>query len=71
MTDNLTIWEQQKIHKALTKTKEEHKFNFRIIKSTENFNFIGPLLKTKKLGLIRLAVYYSSFNVNKRNHQFV
>ena len=27
MTDNLTLFELQKIHETLTKTKEEHIFN--------------------------------------------
>ena len=70
MTDNLILWEIKKIHEALTKTKEEHTFNFRMIKSTEKFKFSEPILKTTKLGLIRLSVYNSVINVNKRNNQF-
>ena len=35
MTDNLVLWELQKIHDALTKTKDEHTPNFRMIKPTE------------------------------------
>ena len=47
MTNNLILWELQNIHKALTKTKEEHTFNFRMINLTEKFNFSEPILKTK------------------------
>ena len=32
MTDNLILYERQKIHDALTKTKEEHTLNFRMVK---------------------------------------
>ena len=71
MTDNLILWELQKIHDALTKTEEEHTFNFRMIKPTEKFNFNGPILITTKLGLIRLSVYNSMLNVNRRNNQFL
>ena len=35
MTDNLILRELQNIHDALTKTKKEHKINFRMIKPTE------------------------------------
>ena len=35
MTDNLMLRELQNIHEALTKTKEEHTLNFRMIKPTE------------------------------------
>ena len=31
MTDNLILYELQNIHEALTKTKEEHTLNFRMI----------------------------------------
>ena len=31
MTDNLIQYELQKIHETLTKTKEEHTLNFRMI----------------------------------------
>ena len=71
MTDNLILWELQKIHDALTKTKEEHTLNFRMIKTTEKFNFSEPILNKTKLGLIRLSVYNSVFNVNRRNNQFL
>ena len=71
MTDNLILWELQKIHEALTKTKEEHRLNFRMIKSTEKFNFSEPILNTTELGLIRLSVYNSVFNVNRNNNQFL
>ena len=70
MTDKLILYELQKIHDALTKTKEEHTFNFRMVKSTERYNFSEPILNTTKLGLIRLSVYNSVFNVNRRNNQF-
>ena len=76
MTDNLItggatsliLWELQKIHDALTKTKEEHTLNFRMIKTTEKFNFSEPILNKTKLGLIRLSVYNSVFNVNRMNN---
>ena len=71
MTDNLILYELQKIHEALTKTKEEYTLNFRMIKPTEKFNFSEPILNTTKLGLIRLSVYNSVFNVNRRNNQFL
>ena len=71
MTDNLIPYELQKTHETLTKTKEEHTFNFRMIKSREKFNFNEPILNTTKLGLIRLSVYNSVFNVNRGNNQFL
>ena len=70
MTDNLILYELQKIKETLTKTKEEHTLNFRMIKPTENFNFNKPIHNTK-LGLIRLSVYNSVFNVNRGNNQFL
>ena len=42
MTDNLIFWELQKLHETLTKTKEEHTLNFRMIKPTGKFNFSEP-----------------------------
>ena len=71
MTDSLILRELQNIHEALTKTKEEHTLNFRMIKPTEKFNFSEPILNSSKLGLIRLSVYNSVFNVNRRNIQFL
>ena len=71
MTDNLILFELQKIHETLTKTKEEHTLNLRMIKPTEKFNFSEPILNSSKLGLIRLSVYNSVFNVNRRNNQFL
>ena len=44
MTENLILWELQKIHEALTKTKEEHTLNFRMRKSTEKLNLSEPIL---------------------------
>ena len=69
MTNKLILYELQKIHEALTKTKEEHTHNYRMVKSTERFNFSEPILKTTKLGLIRLSVYKSVFNVNGNNNK--
>ena len=71
MTDNLILWELEKIHKALTKAKEEHTLSFRKIKPTEKFNFSEPILNTTKLGLIRLSVYISVFIVNRGINQFL
>ena len=71
MTDILILYELQKIHETLTKTKEEHTLNFRVIKPTEKFNFSEPIFNSSKLGLIRLSVYNSVFNVNRRNNQFL
>ena len=42
-----------------------------MIKPTEKFNFSEPILNTTKLGLIRLSVFNSAFNVNRRNNQFI
>ena len=42
-----------------------------MIKPTEKFNFSEPILKSLKLGLIRLSVYNSVFNVIRRNNQFI
>ena len=71
MTDNLILYELQKIHETLTKIKEEHTLKFRMIKPKEKFNFSEPILNSSKLGLIRLSVYNSVFNVNRRNNQFL
>ena len=57
MTDNLILYELQKIHETLTKTKEEHTLNFIMIKPTENFNFSEVILNSSKLGLIRLSFH--------------
>ena len=40
MTDNLILYELQKKHEALTKTKKEHTLNFRMIKPTENLTLV-------------------------------
>ena len=71
MTENLILYELQKIHEALTKTTEEHTINLRMIISTEISNFSEPILYAIRLGLIRLSVYNSVFNVNRRNNQFL
>ena len=71
MTDNFFLYELQQIHDALTKTKEEHTLNFRMIKPTEKFIFSESILNSSKLGLNRLSVYYSVFNMNSRNNQFL
>ena len=71
MTDNLILYELQTIHETLTKTKEEHTLNFRMIRPTEKFNFSEPILNSSKLGLVRLSVYNSVFNVNRGNNQFL
>ena len=42
-----------------------------MVKPTEIFNFSEPILNSSKLGLIRLSVYNSVFNVNRRNNQFL
>ena len=78
MTDNLInggatssmLWEPQKITKELTKTKAEHTLNFRMIKPNERFHFFNPILTTTKMGLIRLSVYNSVFNMTEGNNQF-
>ena len=49
MTDNLILYELQKIIEALTKTKEEHTLNVRMIKPTEKLNFSEPKLNNTKL----------------------
>ena len=49
MTENLILYELQNIHDALTKTKEEHTLNFRMIKPTEKLNFSEPILNSSKL----------------------
>ena len=67
MTDNLILYELQKIHEAPTKTKEAHTLNFRMIKPTEKVNFSELILITTKLGLIRLSVYNSVFKDNGNN----
>ena len=71
MTENLILWELKKIHKSLIKTEEEHTPNFGMIKPIEKFNLSEPILDTTKLDLIRLSVYNSDFNVNRRNNQFL
>ena len=41
-----------------------------MIKPTEKFNFSERKLNTTNLGLIRLSVYNSLFNMNRGNNQF-
>ena len=50
MTDNLILYELQKIHEAVTKTKEEFTLNFRMMKPIERFHFNNPILNTTKMG---------------------
>ena len=64
MTDNLVLWQLQKIHEALFTTKEEHTLKYRMIKPTEKFNFSEHIINATNLGLIRLSVYNSVLNVN-------
>ena len=71
MTDNLILYELQKLHETQTETKEEHTVNFRMIKPTEKFNSSEPILNSSKLGLIRLFVYFSVKSINRRNNQFL
>ena len=71
MTDSLILWELQKITKQLTKTKEEPTLNFRMVKPNERFHFNNPILNTTKIGLIRLSVLNSVFNITERNNHFV
>ena len=42
-----------------------------MIKPTEKLNFSERILNTTKLGLIRLSVYISPFNITERNNQFI
>ena len=71
MTGNIILWELQKITKELTKTKDEHTLNFRMMRPTERFHFNEPILNTSMLGLIRLSVYNSVFNITERNNRFI
>ena len=71
MTDNLFLYELQKIQETLTKTIEEHKLNFGMMKPTKKFNFSEPILNSSKLGLIRLSVYNSVFNGKRRNNSYM
>ena len=45
-SDSLILRELQNIHEALTKNKDEHTHNFRMIKPTEKFNFSEPILNS-------------------------
>ena len=67
----LILYGLRKINETLSKTKEEHTLNFRMIKPAEKFNFSETILNSSKLGLIGLSVYNSMFNVNRRNTQFI
>ena len=42
-----------------------------MIKPAEKFNFSEPILNTTILSFIRLSVYNSVFNMNRRNNQFL
>ena len=46
---SLILYELRKINATLSKTKEEHTLNFRMIKPTEKFNFSEPRLNSSKL----------------------
>ena len=70
-TSSLFLYELRKINETLSKTKEEHTLNLRMIKPTEKFIFNEPILNSSKLGLIILSVYYSVFNITERNNQFI
>ena len=70
-TSSSILYELRKINETLSKTKEEHTLNLRMIKPTEKFNFCEAILNTTKLGLIRLSVYDSVFNITERNNQFI
>ena len=70
-TTSVILYELRKINETLKKTKAEHTLNFRMIKPTEKFNFSEPIINSSKLGLIGLLVYYSVFNVSRRNNQFI
>ena len=62
-TSSLILYELRNINETLSKTKEEHTLNFRMIKPTKKFNFSGPILNSSNLSLIRLSVYNSVFNI--------
>ena len=70
-TTSLILYELRKINETLSKTKEEHTLNFRMIKPTEKFNFSEPILNSSKLDEIGLSVYNSVFNVIRRSNQFI
>ena len=59
------------ISKELTKTKDEHTLNYRMKRPTDGFQFNKPIINTSKLGLIRLSVYNSVFNITERNNIFI
>ena len=43
-TTSLILYELRKIDETLSKTKEEHTLNFRMMKPIEKFNFSEPIL---------------------------
>ena len=43
---SLILYELRKINETLSRTKEEHTLNFRMIKPTEKFNFSEPILNS-------------------------
>ena len=45
MTDKIILRELQKIHDTLTKTKEEHTLNFRMIKPTKKIILVNLYLE--------------------------
>ena len=68
MTNNIIVlWELQKITRQLTKTKDEHTLNFRMIKQNERFNFNYLVVNTSKLGLFKLSAHNLLFNIKEIN----
>ena len=70
-TSSPILYVLRKINETLRKTKEEHTINFGMIKPTEKFIFSESILNTTKLGLIRLSVYSSVFNITERDNKFI
>ena len=60
-----------KIHDALTKVKDMQTLNLRMKRPGEIFHFNEPILKTTKLGFIRLILHNSMFNITENNYQFI
>ena len=45
-SNNIILHEPEKLHEAQTRTKEEHTFYFRMIKTTERFKINDSILDT-------------------------